>query len=184
MGNPYLGVQAGNRSGTANLEAGVRLPVVAESGRYPYDPFASDVAMRTDFDRFEAFLEDHLAVSLHGSIQPPEESGMFLRIRLGTLYLREIGAGDGRADGFRLDAGSMLGFRTRLVELRAMYSLRMPFTDPGFPITREIVDQVTFGAFAVRPGLRPGAFIRFPIASAISDRLDSTMGFSLAFDVR
>jgi hypothetical protein len=186
LGNPYLGAEIGNREGTRIFEAGFRLPVANESRR---TPFVSQAATIADYERFEAFLEDCLSASLHGNLRSPAGPGAIAHVRGGVLYLRPIDGGDGedesrREDQFRFDAGISLGYRTTSLEFRGGITLGGPFQDPDNGLTRRVVDHASVGVFAIRPGIRPGAFVRFPLEPDLADAVNMTFGLNLALDLR
>lgn len=174
LGNPYFGVEIQARGSSVFVELGARPPITPLG-----DNFAGFVGAFADFDRLEAFQNDHAFLSAILNYRPATPSGIRPRIRAGpVLQMTTRGPGEFfelwlvySAQGWR-DAGPL--------SLGAGLTGRALPTADKFALKRNTHHQFGVAARLNRGDLRPGLHVRVPLNRRLREIFDFVVGFNVA----
>lgn len=178
VGNPLIGVEVRNAGSTLGGYGSfaVRFPAVDERNYH----MAGFFVAITDYDRFEAFSPDYYSLQLGGGG----------RFDLGTVSFSSQFHAGVRAVGLfptvdYRDLELYLKYYGQFWIMTSRVNFNIGFTGVGFvtqrglSLARRTEHQLSFGAQAKFGPVRPGAFIRIPLAEYLSLTHDYIAGVNL-----
>lgn len=180
FGNPLLGVQLGGPASPLSGEFALRFPLIqSKPGRKVGGNWAAPFGALTDYDRFEAFLEDTWTFSAAAGYQFKTPSGFVLRLRSGLAFL--VPTKDYLENDLYVDYASQAGCQFSRLELLAGLSGRYLVTENGMDFGARTIHQLGFSAnYALGPFL-PGAHFRLPLDDDLRRDLDFVFGVSVGY---
>jgi len=173
IGNPYVGLELGGAEVSGEL--GVRIPTASVSGD---DDFAVGVGLLSDFDRFEAFMDDLTAVRAAVRFDRREPSGFGFGGTLAPALLIPTKEGDSEL---------FVGYAARVsyawtgASVGAEFSGRLLVTEGDLDFGERTVHQLALGTGVDLGRWRPGAYVRLPLDQNLSGSLNYVIGVTLAF---
>lgn len=175
VGNPYLGVEFGAARSGPFGELGVRPPISADE----YDGVVASLSgILSDVDRWEAFWPNVIPVTAAFNYRHEAPTGFRVRGRLGgSLWIPEEG---GDIELFVV-YGGWAGYEGRVVRAGGGWSGRVLVTDEGVFGTENLYHQLSASVDVGRGRVRPGAHLRLPLNSDLTDAVNLAWGVSLGF---
>jgi len=170
IGNPYVGVEGGQRGGNWFGEFGVRLPIMSES-----KPASALVGLSNDLDRVEAFMPDVAAVSAFLNGRSGGDTGFRVRLRVGPLVDIPTKSDMGHAELYGVYA-FQVGAASKGVEIFAGLTGRMIVTED---VDNRLMDQFVASLHLNLGRVEPGVDIRVPLDNGRQDVVGSVFGLSL-----
>ena len=180
VGNPYLGLEAGNLD-TVWGEVGVRVPVVAN------DDFTTFfLGFLTDFDRLEAFVPEVLSVVALGNYQWQHRSGFSARLRAGPVLWIDTSDEEFDEDNTELFMlYSLQGwYDTQRVRLGAGFTGRLIATEDDLDFNERTWHHVGLAIIGKFDGVQPGLHFKVPLDDELDEALDFVFGLSLNVSIR
>jgi hypothetical protein len=172
IGNPYLGLEYGAAHSGPFGEFGLRPPLASSED----DVVASLSGILSDVDRWEAFWPDVIPVTAACNYRHEDPAGLRLRGRLGgSLWIPEHG---GDVELFAL-FGGWAGYESRMVRVGGGWSGRALLTDEGVFGDQTLHHQLSAAVDVGSGRFRPGAHLRLPLNSDLSDTVSLAYGISL-----
>ncbi|HUF08470.1 MAG TPA: hypothetical protein VMO47_04060 [Rhodothermales bacterium] len=172
VGNPYLGVRIRSRSVVSRI--GIRLPIAPDD-----KPTPLSAGRLTDYDRFEAFLPNVLAVNASVTGQTRLSDQAILQFGGGPVLL--VPTEDGGSDDTEVYAQYfLLGvFAGRTVAVKAGFTGRAILTESDLDFGERSIHQFGLGAALNNGTLRPGLHVRIPLDEDLRDSIDYVAGINL-----
>lgn len=177
IGNPYVGILS--RGTVLTSRIGVRLPFASRD-----DGTALTAGRLTDFDRFEAFLADVVAVN--ASIAGPTRLTDNTTLHLGGGPLLLVSTEDRPDDNAEVYAhyfalaevtGSVLTVKTGVTG-------RSILTEPDLDFGERSVHQFGLAGLFNMGAVRPGLHVRIPLDRDLTEDIDYVVGANLTVDLR
>lgn len=168
IGNPYLGLEMGEKISPVFTEIGIRLPFTPDD-----DTYAAAAGSISDLDRSESFGEfAALRVIINSRYQLA--SGLVLGLRGGPVLLFQRWDADFQYMSVIYSAG--LGYEA------GGFSIGSSFTGrSGSDIYEENMHQLGFAAHFALGNLRPGAYFSLPLDYPL---IDSVVGLNLGLRIK
>jgi hypothetical protein len=187
IGNPYIGVEAGNAERTLYVEAGLRIPAVDYNRGTARDDnnneFAFESAYETDFERIGAFMDDFLPVTVLLNWHPEmKESKFRFKIRggLSTLY----GHRDRMATNLSfLVYGLYLSYTVPEVIFQASWGGRYLTGTRGATRTQVAWEHFVFSVSVPVKPINIGLAFRLPVSKAEKDMIDNAIHIGIAYNL-
>jgi hypothetical protein len=172
VGNPYLGVRIRSRS--VVYRVGIRLPIA------PEDKATALTAGRlTDYDRFEAFLSNVLAVNASATGQARLSDQATLQFGGGPVLL--VSTEDTGGDDAEVYAQYFLlgEFDARTVLVKAGFTGRALLTESDLDFGERSIHQFGLGASLNTGMVRPGLLVRIPLDKDLREDVDYVVGLNV-----
>lgn len=180
FGNPLLGVQFGGPASPLSGEFALRFPLIqSKPGQKVGDNWAAPFGALTDYDRFEAFLEDVWTFSAAAGYRFKMPSGFVLRLRSGLAFL--VPTKDYLENDLYLDYASQAGYQFSRLELLAGLSGRYLVSENGLDFGARTVHQLGVSANFTLGHLLPGAHFRLPLDDDLQRDLDFVFGINVGY---
>jgi len=172
VGNPYLGVRMRSRSVLSRV--GVRIPIAPED-----EPTALSSGRLTDYDRFEAFLSNTLAVNASVTGQTRLSDQAILQFGGGPVLL--VSTEDSGGDDAEVYAQYfLLGvFAGRTVAVKAGFTGRAILTESDLDFGERSIHQFGLGAALNTGTVRPGLHLRIPLDKDLREDIDYVAGLNV-----
>lgn len=170
IGNPYLGLEGRPGNGTVFVEFGIRAPLAQE------DEFASITGLLTDVDRWEDFIPNAVCITVAGHHRSTSASGLMTRARIAPQLWIPTEGGD--AELFATYTG-LIGYENETVRVAGGLGGRILITEGDLDLSERTTHQLELGADFGRGPIRPGASLRVPLDSDLSDALNVVYGVTL-----
>jgi hypothetical protein len=180
FGNPYLGLEIGQKDSPVFGELGVRVPLASE------DNFgATLVGFTADVDRLEAFLPNTLPIMGMLNYHRKEKSGFSLRLRGGPslLVYTKADAGDDGSDLF-IGYSAQAGYESERVSVLGGVTGRANMTEENADFGERSLHQLGFNASVGLGNVRPGIHFRLPLDEDLKDFLDFVLGLNLGIQLK
>jgi hypothetical protein len=173
IGNPYVGIEYG-ATGTGPFgEFGVRPPLAASEDD---DVVASLSGIFSDVDRWEDFWPQMIPVTAAFNYRYEAPTGFRARGRLGgSLWIPEEG---GDAEFFTL-FGGWAGYESPMLRVAGGWSGRVLLTEEGVFGDQTLHHQLSAAIDIGTGRVRPGAHLRLPLNSDLTDAVNLVFGISL-----
>lgn len=174
LGNPYLGYQASVENGRSVLNLGVRLPYA--SGGYAPE---QDLALRTDFDRFEEMLPDILTIraEAQGKVWQ-DSSGADVRARAGMSIFHPTGTGSTGDNTFLVDYGVRFGREFGKADLGVAMTGRYFMSGNGGGFNQRNATEADI-ELAWRGPVTPRASLRIPVTETLKSAYKTALTLGL-----
>lgn len=177
LGNPYLGVEIGDRNEGLLFEVGARPPLAGD------DKFLVHfVSSMTEFDRLEAFFPDNLSVSALASHRTEDpDTGLTLRLRGGPIFSYYVKHEEEARShdlylGYGVQAHYLAGPARLLGGITGRY---MVTDDEPMDIAERATHQLGVAASLANGPVRPGLHLRIPLDQNLSDFINYVVGIQL-----
>jgi hypothetical protein len=171
IGNPYVGVEGGQRGSPVFGELGVRLPVMSER-----KVASALVGLFSDLDRMDAFLPDIVTVSAFMNVRAGGNAGFRFRLRAGPMAWFAT-------KSFVLEHPELYGayavqagYAFRLVEVFGGVTGRAILTES---VENRFTDQAVLAVHLNLGRVEPGLSLRVPLDNGRNDLISSTVGVSV-----
>jgi hypothetical protein len=175
IGNPFLGVASSTASSFIG-EFGVRLPVASVSTLER--GFAQFVGVIGDFMDLEAYGEDLLTIRGTAGYRFRSPNHFGLRAAVRPSFVVPVGSNSGDSELF-LDYGLQGGYETERASFGIVFNGRALVTESGGNIGDRTVHELGLGGSMTFGRFRPGAILRLPLDSDLSQALNYSVGVRL-----
>ncbi|MFQ5772250.1 MAG: hypothetical protein ACE5HX_17070 [bacterium] len=176
IGNPYVGFELHKQGSPGFAEIGVRIPLT------PDENWASDVGIFSDFDRFEAFRTNILALTSMANYRNKSASNVVLRLRGGPSLL--IYTGEGGDTDFWLAYSGQVGYEGEQVSVIGGLTGRFYISEGGGDLGNRTFHQLGVAASLGLGTVRPGIHFRIPIDDYLNNFIDFVFGFNLGIQFK
>jgi hypothetical protein len=174
FGNPYLGLEVLGSDGTSTAEIGLRLPTI-----FSETPL-TQIAIATDFDRFESFALETAAVT--GSFVGRNKSAdMQMEVAGGVTVL--IPFDDRDTDIYGQYAGQ-IAFRANKLGFITGLTGRILFTEPNINYGQRSTHQIGFSMIAYFGAFRPGITARLALDRPLRDWINAVVGINASYEIK
>ena len=174
LGNPYLGLEVLGSDGTSTAEIGLRLPAI-----YSETPL-TQIAVATDFERFEAFAQETAAVTA-SFVGRNKSEAVQMEVAGGVTIL--VPFNDKDTDIYGQYAGQLV-FRAGMIGFITGITGRILFTEPDLSFGQRSYHQVGFSMIAYFGNFRPGIMGRLALDKPLRDLINAVFGFNVAYEIR
>ncbi|MCI0596524.1 MAG: hypothetical protein L0Z48_08275 [candidate division Zixibacteria bacterium] len=180
FGNPLLGVQLGGPAFPLSGEFALRFPLIqSESMQKIGANWAAPFGALTDYDRFEAFLQDMWSFNAAANLKHTGPAGLFLRLRTGLTFL--VPTKDYLENDLYIDYASQAGYQFFRIELLAGFSGRYLVTEKSLDFGARTIHQLGVSANYEVGHFIPGAHFRVPLDDDLQRDLDFVFGLNLGY---
>jgi hypothetical protein len=171
IGNLYVGLSSGSTDSGTVVETGIHLPIAGSTAD------ALPLGMLGDYDRYEMYLPDVLALGVRVDHKSPMSDGLFTRLRFGPTVLFPTGnGGDTDVD---LGYGFATGFENATTNVSIGVTGRWRLTGSSGSFGEKSVHQATLlGSQRLGP-VRVGAQLRIPVDDQLDNYLERVLGLSV-----
>ncbi|HEX9934482.1 MAG TPA: hypothetical protein VGB38_04735 [bacterium] len=176
VGNPYVGLEFGDKSRPVYGEVGLRLPLASDKKMG-----ANTVGCYTDITRAEAFVTDMISASAMLNVRESVPSGLAYRLRFGPVlwFNTEGESGDDKVELW-FNYNAQFGFETDRFLIRGSLMGRLWATQDELNFGERTFHQIVLST-ALRVGkCWPGVFVVIPLDDDIKDFMSSVAGLSLS----
>ncbi|MFV1980903.1 MAG: hypothetical protein ACC655_07100 [Rhodothermia bacterium] len=174
LGNPYLGLEVLGSDGTSTAEIGLRLPTI-----YSETPL-TQIAIATDFDRFESFAEETAAIT--GSFVGRNKSdAVQMEVAGGVTVL--VPFNDKETEIYGQYAGQLV-FKTAKVGFITGITGRILFTEPNINFGQRSTHQVGFSMIGYFGNFRPGIMGRLAFDKPLRNLINGVVGLNASYEIR
>ena len=174
IGNPYLGIELGESTGSLWGEIGVRAPLASS------DNEAVFVGILADFDRFEAFVPDVLSIVGQATLASRSTSGFSVRLRGGSSVLINTDKEAFEDGGELYLAYSGQGwYAAGPVQIGAGVTGRMLVTEDDLSLGERSIHQGGLSLIATLGKVQPGIYVKVPLDEDLKDSLNFVAGLNL-----
>jgi len=172
IGNPYIGVRI--RSHNLVSRIGLRIPIASDD-----NPNALTAGRLTDYDRFEAFLPDVLAVN--GSVTGPFRLSDNVTLNPGGGLVLLVSTQDGGGDDTEVYAQYFLigEFTGGKFTLKSGFTGRAILSESDLDFGDRSTHQFGLGGTLSTGTVRPGLHLRIPLDEGLKDNVDYVVGLNV-----
>jgi hypothetical protein len=180
FGNPLLGLQLGSRTFPFSGEFALRFPLIQSKPRQKVGAnWAAPFGALTDYDRFEAFLQDMWSFNAAANLKHTGPAGLFLRLRTGLAFL--VPTNDYLENDLYVDYASQAGYQFSRLELLAGFSGRYLVTENGLNFGARTIHQLGISANYTLGHFLPGFQFRLPLDDDLKRDLDFVFGINVGY---
>lgn len=184
LGNPYLGVETASAASPLTADLGIRVPL--RKSRED-EAAAATVGLLSDFDRWEAFAVDLLAIGGHVGVRTQPASGVSLHARGGPILwintAKESGNRENDIELF-LDYAAQAGYDVgRYGVIGGLTGRTMLSAEDGSWQDNSFHHLGLSGSIAFG-NVRPGIHLRVPVDDDLDDTVRYVVGLHLTVQLR
>jgi hypothetical protein len=176
FGNPLVGVEIGAPGSRFTADFAVRFPIVDDEHL-----LASEFALFTDYDRFEAFFPDIMTFTAGANYRYAGPTGLLINLRAGPAFMVVTEEGNNTDPELFADYGAQAGYQGSRVTLLGGFTGRAIITEGDLSFSERTIQQLglsgsyTFGRFI------PGLLFRVPMDDDLGDILDFVFGINVGY---
>ena len=179
LGNPYLGIRTRSADGGSGIRAGIRLPLMYESGD---DDFASGVGAFSDFQRMERYLEEQMSFVAAGTYRRALSGDNRLALEAGTVITTGTGGGNDETDLW-LTYGGAVGFPTGRLRVGVGVEGRLLATESDLNLGERSFHHLNIEGGWADGRVRPRVRIGIPVDDELGEFVNYTLGFGVDFGI-
>jgi hypothetical protein len=174
FGNPQIGVEIGAPGSRFAADFAVRFPIVDDEHL-----LASEFALFTDYDRFEAFFPDIMTFTAGANYRYAGPTGLVINLRAGPAFM-VVTEGGGDAELFG-DYGAQAGFQGGRVTLLGGFTGRAIITEGDLSFSERTIQQLGLSGSYSFGNFLPGLLFRVPMDDDLGDILDFVFGINVGY---
>ncbi len=176
FGNPLVGVEIGAPGSRFAADFAVRFPIVDDEHL-----LASEFALVTDYDRFEAFFPDIMTFTAGANYRYTGPTGLLINLRAGPAFMAVTEEGNDTDPELFADYGAQIGYQKDRITLMGGFTGRAIITEGDLSFSERTIQQLGLSGSHAFGNFIPGLLFRVPMDDDLGDILDFVFGINVGY---